>query len=54
MRQLSHNFFLQRRVLQEIKNFQSIKASTSENADERPGAVCRDAKAALFPTFKRS
>ena len=23
-------------------------------ADERPGAVCRDAKAALFPTFKKS
>ena len=54
MRQLSHNFFPQKRVLQEIKNFQSIKASTSENADERPGAICRDAKAALFPTFEKS
>ena len=54
MRQLSHNFFPQKSVLQEIKNFQPIKASTSENADERPGAICRDAKAALFPTFEKS
>ena len=54
MRQLSHQFFSQKRVLLEIKNFRSIKASTSENADERAGAVCRDAKAALFPTFKKS
>ena len=54
MRQLSHNFFPQKSVLQEIKNFQSIKASTSENADERPGAIYRDAKAALFPTVKKS
>ena len=25
-----------------------------ENATERAGAVCRNAKAALFPTFKKS
>ena len=34
MSQLSHNFFPQKSVLQEIKYFQSIKESTSENAEE--------------------
>lgn len=34
MRQLNQNFFSKKRVLQEIKNFQPIKASTSENANE--------------------
>ena len=31
-----------------------LGSSKFHNADERPGAVCRDAKAALFPTFKKS
>ena len=35
MHQLSHNFFPKKRVLPKIKNFLSIKTSTSENADER-------------------
>ena len=50
----SETALAQRKELQELKIFNRLKASASENAAERPGAVCGDAKAALFPTFKKS
>ena len=48
MRQLSHQFFSQKRVLLEIKNFQSIKASTSEMREREQYVVMQSSVISHF------